>query len=306
MVTASRPTATSRDRIVLGLDLDQVESDQALLPPIHVQFAAGARSRAAADHSSRPSPTLPSRIESEHGGRRARPRSAFRGSTVRRAAIPPRSGSGPGHAGASPCRPGTRSRKTSPPAFTSGDRRGSSGTSSASGHRPRALAVPWSVSTRTMWAESAAGTASSRRASFWVQTRSIRCNCITACGPLRRCCWRSPGSTRGAIAEPDARASPATTGRPSPGRAASNYAFRPQAVQDALGAEASRATAGPRARPRPGGAMAAASGGSLPRPVHDPGSPTASSSPWAATTSSPTIYEKPATPPMRPRRPRPQ
>ena len=65
-----------------------------------------------------------------------------------------------------------------------------------SGYVPE-LAVPWSVSTRTMWAESP-GDRVFEESLFWVQTRSIRCNyCMGHCEML----LEVAGLDKGAVAE---------------------------------------------------------------------------------------------------------
>ncbi|MDX1966274.1 MAG: hypothetical protein SFV23_03785, partial [Planctomycetaceae bacterium] len=65
-----------------------------------------------------------------------------------------------------------------------------------SGYVPE-LAVPWSISTRTMWAE-AAGDRVFEESLFWVQTRSIGCNyCMGHCEML----LEVAGLDKGAVAE---------------------------------------------------------------------------------------------------------
>ena len=131
-----------------------------------------------------------------------------------------------------------------------------------SGYVPE-LAVPWSVSTRTMWAEAKPDRVF-EESLFWVQTRAVRCNyCMGHCEML----LEVAGLDKAAVAERTRRLAGDDWScfPPAEQRA---YALRPQADEDALGAHRGRLQ-GARRRPRPregdGDLLVA-----LPRPLHDP------------------------------------
>ncbi len=123
------------------------------------------------------------------------------------------------------------------------------------------LAVPWSVATRTMWAE-AQNDRVFEESLFWVQTRAIRCNyCMGHCEMLLEVAGLDPE----AVAERTRAGRRRLVGLPA-GRAA-GLRLRPHADEGPLGADAGRLRDAPeRPRPRagPGDVLVA-----LPRPVHD-------------------------------------
>ena len=162
-----------QDRIVLGLDLP-VESGGPL-PPIDVKFAPGAFQASALLP---PQPTLPKLIESGTTVVERDPEwsglsyDELQSRLERQRARAPRL----------PVPTWDEVKKNLPPAFTSRPTR-IVWNLVCSGYVPE-LAVPWSVSTRTMWAESPQDRVF-EESLFWVQTRAIRCNyCMGHCEML--------------------------------------------------------------------------------------------------------------------------
>ena len=162
-----------QDRIVLGLNLP-VE-DGGPLPPLEVKFAPGAFQSV---------PLLPQAVKGSpaalvgRDGRRSRPRVVA--AQLRGAAVPSR-----GAAGRTPRLPvptWDEVKKKLPPAIAARPSR-IVWNLVCSGYVPE-LAVPWSVATRTMWAEAKPDRVF-EESLFWVQTRSIRCNyCMGHCEML--------------------------------------------------------------------------------------------------------------------------
>ena len=217
------------------------------------------RARSSRRRSCRPSRSCPSLLASGDDGRRARP--GVVGAVVRRAAIAARTAAG-ADAAAARSRPGTRSRRSSRPRSASRPTR-IVWNLVCSGYVPE-LAVPWSVATRTMWAEAKPDRVF-EESLFWVQTRAIRCNyCMGHCEML----LEVAGLDKDAVAERTRRlAGDDWSAFPPAEQRAYAYARKltktpweltPGRLQD------------PRKRPRPraghGHLLVA-----LPRPLHDPG-----------------------------------
>jgi alkylhydroperoxidase family enzyme len=162
-----------QDRIVLGLNLP-VERDGPL-PPIEVKFAPGAFQ---ATPILPPQPTLPKPIE---GGTTVVGRDLewsalsydeLQSRLERQRSRTPRL----------PVPTWDEVKKGLPPAFTTRPTR-IVWNLVCSGYVPE-LAVPWSVSTRTLWAEAPQDRVF-EESLFWIQTRAIRCNyCMGHCEML--------------------------------------------------------------------------------------------------------------------------